>query len=398
MSRKKRKKSLLFKKITRREFIKLAGATMLGLSFGGYLIKNFVLNKAPVALNNSLKVAVSKKHTKEVYFYTRLAGDIVRCDTCPHNCKLSAGQRGICRVKENVGGKLISFVYGNPCAVHIDPVEKKPLYHFLPTTKVFSIATAGCNFRCLNCQNWEISQFPPEKTYNSDMMPTEVVSNAIAAKCASIAYTYSEPVAFYEYMLDTSKLAKENNIKNLWITNGYLAEKPLIELSKYIDAANVDLKSFKDSIYAKLNSGTLQPVLNTLKTLKKQGVWLEVTNLVVPSYTDDLDMIKQMCKWLYDNLGADTPLHFSRFYPHYKLRHLPPTPYSTLKKARDIALKAGLHYVYVGNVLELEGQQTYCPKCGKVVVKREGYDIKEVNIVDGKCKFCGYRIAGVWSL
>ncbi|MBW2988303.1 AmmeMemoRadiSam system radical SAM enzyme [Candidatus Woesearchaeota archaeon] len=396
---KKKRGTFLDKKITRREFLKYALTGVIGFGVGAYFLRRVFTS--PLALNNTNLTTPSSAlswNVKEAYHYSQLAGGLVECQVCPNHCRLTEKQRSICRVKENISGKLYTFVYGNPCAVHIDPIEKKPLYHFLPGSGAFSIATAGCNFRCLNCQNWEISQFPPEKTNNIKLMPKEVVEYAIAKKCNSIAYTYSEPTAFYEYMYDTAKLAHEKGIKNLWITNGYMSEGALSDFCQYLDAANVDLKSFKEEIYNKLNSGHLQPVLDTLKLLPKKGVWLEITNLIVPTYTDDLDMIREMCKWIRDELGTDVPLHFSRFSPHYKLKHLPATPYSTLKKAREIALEAGLKYVYIGNVAELEGQQTYCPKCKKVVVRRNGFSVLEINLTNGRCKYCGERIAGVWSL
>ncbi len=249
-----------------------------------------------------------------------------------------------------------------------------------------------------NCQNWTISQVRPEDTLNFDLPPEAVVREAKKWKCESIAYTYSEPVAFYEYMFDTAKLAKQNGIKNLWITNGYINEKPLRELCKYIDAANVDLKNFKEEIYERLNGGSLKPVLRTLKILKEEGVWFEVTNLVIPNWTDDLEMIREMCKWLVKNIGRDYPLHFSRFFPHYKLKHLPPTPIKTLEEARKIALEEGLKFVYIGNVPLHPAQNTYCPNCGRLLIERKGYKVTQFNIVNDSCKFCGEKIAGVWKL
>jgi len=228
-------------------------------------------------------------------------------------------------------------------------------------------------------------------------MPEKVVEGALSTGSKSIAYTYSEPVAFYEYMLDTSKLAKKEGLRNLWITNGFINEKPLRELCKYLDAANVDLKSFKESIYNELNAGSLKPILRTLKILKEEKVWFEVTNLVIPTWTDDLEIIREMCKWLVKNIGSDYPLHFSRFFPHYKLTHLPATPIKTLEEARKIAIEEGLKFVYIGNVPGHSAQNTYCPSCGRVLIERRGYKILQNNIENGACKFCGERIAGVWE-
>ena len=297
----------------------------------------------------------------------------------------------------NHNDKLYSIAYGNPCAVHIDPIEKKPLLHFLQQSRAYSIATAGCNFACLNCQNWEISQIGPKKTTNIDLMPDKVVEECIKNNCPSIAYTYSEPISFYEYVSDTAKLAKAKNIKNVFISNGYINEEPLNQLAPYLDAANINLKSFSDSIYLKLNAGKLQPVLNTLKTLKAHKVWLEITNLVIPSWTDDFEMIKRMSEWLVENGFAEYPLHFNRFFPLYKLTQLPATPIGTLLKAKEIAERAGCKYVYVGNIPEIGTENTFCPKCKKMVIERKGYAIHSMNVEKGKCKFCDYPINGVWA-
>jgi pyruvate formate lyase activating enzyme len=351
-------------------------------------IKKIIPNDAPEEL---------WKWSKEVYFKRALKKGYVQCLTCPNRCILPPGARSRCKSHVNMGGSLYTLVYGNPCAVHIDPVEKKPLYHFLPATSAFSIATTGCSFHCLNCQNWEISQVRPEEVRFYDMFPPAVVEAAAAKNCRSIAYTYAEATTFYEYMIDTSRLARERNIRNIWITNGYINETPLLELTKSMDAANVDIKSFSEDIYSRLNAGRLKPVLNTLKVLKERGVWFEMTALIVPTYVDDMEMIKKMCHWIVETLGPDYPLHFSRFSPLYKLTHLPPTPISFLEEARREAMKIGLHYVYVGNIPPAESSNTYCPSCGKKIVARRGYRINEINIRDGKCLYCGQVIAGVWS-
>jgi pyruvate formate lyase activating enzyme len=292
---------------------------------------------------------------------------------------------------------LYSIAYGNPCAVHVDPIEKKPLLHFLPKSYAYSIATAGCNFACLNCQNWDISQTSPKQTSNADLMPERVVEECLKNNCKSIAYTYSEPISFYEYVYDTAKLAHTKGIKNVFISNGYINPEPLEKLAPYLDAANINLKSFSDAIYLKLNAGKLQPVLNTLKTLKDNNVWLEITNLVVPSWTDDFDMIKKMCGWLVANGFSEYPLHFNRFYPMYKLTQLPATPANTLLKAKEIAEKAGCKYVYTGNAPETGDEDTYCPKCKTIVVERKGYSILSIKIDNGKCSNCGHIVNGVWN-
>jgi pyruvate formate lyase activating enzyme len=337
------------------------------------------------------------KWSKEVYYQTELGQGYVRCLTCPNTCVLPPDARSRCRSHVNKDGKLYTLVYGNPCAVHIDPVEKKPLYHFLPASDTFSIATTGCSFHCLNCQNWEISQAKPEDVRFHDLFPEAVIQKVLQTDCTSVAYTYAEATTFYEYMLDTSRLAHEHNIKNIWVTNGYINEAPLSELSKTLDAANIDVKSFSESTYARLNAGRLEPVLRTLKILKDKGVWFEMTALIVPTYTDDMETVKKMCTWILENLGADYPLHFSRFFPLYKLTHLPPTSIDFLESARKVAMEMGIHYVYVGNVPPAESSHTYCPSCKRKIIERMGYMIKNVGMTSGKCSYCNEPIAGVWG-
>jgi len=337
-----------------------------------------------------------KKWIREAMFYTETPKGL-RCQICPNECDIKEGESGDCRNRVNKKGKLWSTAYGNPCAIHVDPIEKKPLNHFLPGSNSFSIATAGCNLACLNCQNWAISQKSPNETTNYDLPPEKVVENCIANKCESIAYTYSEPITFYEYTTDTSVLARQAGIKNVLVSAGYINKEPLLKLCKVTDAANIDLKSFSEEIYLKLNAGKLQPVLDTLLTMKDEGVWLEITNLVIPSWTDDLDMIKRMCAWLAKNGFTETPLHFSRFQPLYKLKQLPPTPVNILKSARDIAVQEGLKHIYLGNVPGLGAENTLCPKCSKVAIERRGYSIMQNNLEHGKCKFCGSPVAGVWE-
>ncbi|KYK26550.1 radical SAM protein [Euryarchaeota archaeon SM23-78] len=386
---------VLYKKISRREFIKKAAIGVGAVCVGAYAISQLL--KSPVESRTFSNDAPAElwKWSKEAYHYTSLGAN-VQCNVCPNQCFLEYNARSVCRVKVNKQGKLYTLAYGNPCAVHIDPIEKKPLYHFLPSTTAFSIATAGCTFRCLNCQNWQISQAKPEETKNYDLMPEQVVERAASSGCKSIAYTYSEPTAFYEYMYDSSKLARAQGIKNVWITNGSMNKDALLDFCQYLDGANVDLKSFDEDIYNKLNAGRLKPILETLKTLKEQGVWFEITNLIVPTWTDDYDMIKEMSEWIYKNIGPDYPVHFSRFNPMYKLTHLPPTPTTTLEKARQIALDAGIKHVYIGNVPMHSANNTYCSKCGKILIERKGYQVKQNNIESGACKFCGEEVKGVW--
>jgi pyruvate formate lyase activating enzyme len=320
-----------------------------------------------------------------------------KCLICPNECVIKEGESGVCHNRVNKDGKLYSIAYGNPCAVNIDPIEKKPFHHFLPGSRAFSIGTAGCNLACMNCQNWTISQASPKDTRNYDLMPDKLIVEAINSKCQSIAYTYSEPISFYEYTCDSAKLARQEGIKNVLVTAGYINEEPLRNLCKNIDAVRVDLKSFSNDIYMKLSAGTLQPVLNSLKIIAELGVWLEIINLVVPGWTDNTDMIKRMCNWLAENGLASYPLHFSRFHPDYKLTQLSSTPVAILTKAREIALAAGLKYVYIGNVPGLDAENTICPKCHDLVIERKGFSILQNNIVKGACKKCGEKISGVWQ-
>jgi len=387
--------------MTRKEFLRTAalGASVFLCAGAGYGFMDKKGHRRESIRGRIFKGDGPEKPWKwsiEGFFYTK-HGDSVQCQVCPNRCFLEPGDRSICRSKVNIGGKLYSLAYGNPCAVHVDPIEKKPLNHFYPRSLIFSIAATGCNFRCLNCQNWEISQKKPEEVEHTELFPEQVVAETQKRNIASIAYTYSEPITYYEYMIDTAKLAREANIKNVLVSNGYINQKPLLELCKYLDGANVNLKSFDNDIYRCLNGGTLQPVLNTFKTLHEQGVWFEMTTLVVPTYVEDPEMIRRMCGWILKELGPDHPLHFLRFFPRYKLTRLPATPIATLEKMRGIALKEGIHYVYLGNVPGHEGAQTYCHNCHKVVIKRNGYLIEAVNLKEGKCAFCGTPIPGRWG-
>ncbi len=321
----------------------------------------------------------------------------IMCRICPNECVLKEGEISDCRNRIVHKSKLYTMAYGNPCSVNVDPVEKKPLYHFFPGSRAYSIATAGCNMVCLNCQNWAISQTSPDKTRNFNLPPEKVVEESINNNCRSIAYTYSEPVTFYEYAYETAVIAKKSGIKNIFKSNGYINPEPLKKLCTVIDAANIDLKSFNDNTYLRLAGGKLQPVLDALKIYKEMGVWLEITNLIVPTWTDNTDEIGLMCKWLSENGFKDTPLHFSRFYPTYKLEQLPPTSVELLRTASKIAEGEGLKYVYIGNVPGNEMADTRCPNCGTTVIARQGYRITTNNIKDGRCIKCNTIIEGVWS-
>ncbi|MFO7617577.1 MAG: AmmeMemoRadiSam system radical SAM enzyme [Bacteroidales bacterium] len=321
----------------------------------------------------------------------------VKCLICPNECTLKDGELSDCRNRIARNGILYTMAYGNPCAVHIDPVEKKPLLHFHPSSMTFSIATAGCNFACLNCQNWEISQASPTQTRNQSASPEAVVASALRNECESVAYTYTEPITFYEYMLDTARIARAQGLKNIMVSNGYINRKPLLELCKVLDAANIDLKTFDADVHLKLTGGKLEPILDTLRTLRDEGVWLEITNLIIPSWTDNLDQLARMCDWLAKEGFTDYPLHFSRFHPQHKLTRLPATPLQALTRAKEIAVKAGLNYVYIGNVPGIGGEDTYCPSCKTLLIKRVGFAIQANQLKDGHCPSCGHPIAGRWS-
>lgn len=286
----------------------------------------------------------------ECRYYRKLEGGGVECQLCPHHCHITDGKTGICRSRRNDGGVLMSEVYGKPCALAIDPIEKKPLYHFHPGTTCLSLACTGCNFRCLNCQNHDISQVAPDAVNHYELSPEEVVALCKKHKCPGIAYTYTEPLTYIEYIIDTARLAHTAGLWNILVTAGYVCQEPLADLLPYLDAANIDLKSFSDDIYMKVSGGHLQPVLDTILAMYEAGVWVELTNLVIPGINDDMDMIRQMCRWIADNGMAEQPLHFSRFFPRFKMQDIPPTSIETLKAAKRIAEKEGIKHVYLGNV------------------------------------------------
>ena len=288
--------------------------------------------------------------TYECRYYERRDDGSVECQLCPHHCRIGEGKTGVCRSRRNRGGRLFSEVYSKPCALAIDPVEKKPLYHFHPGTTCLSIACTGCNFSCLNCQNHDISQAAPSRVEHYNLTPDDVVGLCLQHKCPGIAYTYTEPLTYIEYVADTARKAHEKGLWNILVTAGYVCQEPLKELLPHIDAANVDLKSFSDDIYRKVSGGRLQPVLDTIVAMRGAGIWIELTNLVIPGINDDMEMIRRMCRWLADNGLAGAPLHFSRFFPRYRMSDRQPTPLATLRQARQTALDEGIRHVYLGNV------------------------------------------------
>jgi pyruvate formate lyase activating enzyme len=302
----------------------------------------------------------------------------------------------------HVDGSLRATTYGLPCSVHMDPIEKKPLFHFLPGTGIFSVATVGCNLHCRNCQNDSISQANPEDVPAYEAMPEQLIETALEAGAKSIAYTYTEPLVFYEYTLESCRLAQERKLNNVLVTAGFINNPPLRELLPYVDAANVDLKAFNDKFYKDNCDGSLRPVLQSLETFVEMGVWLEITNLIIPTLNDGMKEIGQMCKWIRDTLGPDVPLHFSRFHPHHRLTNLLPTPAETLENARDLALDTGLRHVYVGNLRSRQGEHTFCPnsdcsEAGQALVRRNGYRIVENRLNHGCCPICNTPVAGLWE-
>ena len=322
---------------------------------------------------------------------------IVQCELCPKECIIKPGQSGECRVRVNLDGSLRTVVYGHPCARNIDPVEKKPLYHFLPGTSIYSIATVGCNLHCRNCQNWSISQANPEDSLAEEYSPAQLVRLARARRCRSLAFTYTDPIIYYEYTFDTAVLAHQQGLRNVLVTAGYINPQPWQELLRHIDAANIDLKSIRDSFYRDICYATLKPVQNALVLAKTMGVLVEVTNLIIPTLNDSDADLTELIRWVRDNLGRDTPLHFSVFRPLYRLRNLPPTPDETMERARQIAISEGMNYVYIGNILSPRGQNTYCGKCGAELIVRRGYRIIKMALVDGICPDCSHKIHGVWQ-
>jgi len=333
---------------------------------------------------------------KEAMLYEKQADNRVHCHLCAHGCAIADGKRGVCQVRENRDGTLYTLVYGRTIAQHVDPIEKKPLLHFYPGTTSYSIATPGCNFRCQWCQNADISQMVRERhlIMGEEASPEEIVAAARRAGSRSIAYTYTEPTVFFEYTYDTARLARLAGLANVYVTNGYMTVEMLETIHPYLDAANVDLKAFRDETYHKYAGARLQPVLDSLKAMKRLGVWVEVTTLVVPGVNDDPAELEDAARFVADELGVETPWHISRFFPAYEMTGVPPTPVSTLERAREIGQEAGLRYVYVGNVAN--EANTYCHKCGRLLLRRSGFWVLENHVrPDGTCPHCSTPVAGV---
>lgn len=333
---------------------------------------------------------------KEAMFYEKECDNRVRCGLCRFRCLIGDGARGICAVRENRGGTLYSLVYGKICAEHVDPIEKKPLFHVMPGSRSYSIATAGCNFHCRHCQNFAISQVDRnEPIRGAEQTPQMVVQRALDSGCRSISYTYTEPTIYFEFAYDTARLAREAGLKNIFVTNGYITREALAVIAPCLDAANIDLKGFTEAFYRDVVHARLSEVLDSIIEYRRQGIWLELTTLIIPGLNDTDAELQGIAEFIVANLGIDTPWHVSQFYPTYLLTDRPRTPVATLRRARDIGRAAGLRYVYEGNVPGEGGENTYCPSCSRVLIKRYGYAIEADRISNGTCPDCGSTIAGV---
>jgi pyruvate formate lyase activating enzyme len=374
----------------RRTFIRTAAGA--GLSFG--------VGPAPPRLNRPPSPAVHSgrdlSHV-EARYYRKLPDREIECELCPRRCRLGDKERGYCGVRENVGGTYYTLVYGKPCSLHVDPIEKKPFFHFLPGTNALSLATAGCNVNCKFCQNWEISQVRPEQVDHIDLPPAAVAELSLEYRCPSIAYTYTEPVVFFEYMTDSAVEARKRKVRNVVVTGGHILQKPLEELLESVEAVKIDLKAFSQDFYTSYVRGELKPVLDAIRMVGRSPVWLEVVYLVIPTLNDDVREIREMSKWLLGEVGPDVPLHFSRFHPMYLMKNLPPTPLLTLETAYAVARDEGLHFVYVGNVPGHAGESTFCPSCGEAVIRRRGYLVEKIRLKGGLCEKCRSPIPGVWD-
>jgi len=334
---------------------------------------------------------------KEALLYQKPDENKVQCNLCAHRCLIHPGKAGICMVRENIAGILYTKVYGRTIAQHIDPVEKKPLYHFYPGSKAYSIATPGCNFHCIFCQNWDISQITNFEILESGQKatPEEIILNAKQTGCKSIAYTYTEPTIFFEYSYDTTRLAHEAGLKNIYVSTGFMTHEMLDMINPYLDAVNIDLKAFRDETYRRIIGARLQPVLDNLKKIKQMNIWLEVTSLIIPGINDDLKEIRDMANFIAVELGADVPWHISRFFPAYKMKEVPATPLKTLLAAKEIGMEAGLNYVYIANTANTADMNTKCPQCGYMLIERMNFGIIKNNIREGHCPNCGTQIAVV---
>jgi pyruvate formate lyase activating enzyme len=377
--------------MNRRRFIKCVGCTAAAAAAS----QTDLLPQAVGGLQNACAFGYTTELAEvEARHYKKLDGGGIECGICPRHCRITDLERGYCGGRENRKDVYYTLVYGLPCAINIDPIEKKPLFHYYPGTNAFSLATAGCNVNCKCCQNWEISQSRPEQTTNIKLPPREVIATCRERNVPHIAYTYSEPVIFFEYMYDTAELGRKHGLKSVMITGGYIEKDPLTEILTQLDAIKVDLKAIRPEYYRDYVDGELKPVLDNLVHIRKAGMWLELVYLVIPTLNDTDAEFKELAQWIKTNLGSDVPIHFSRFHPQYLLKNLPMTPEETLQRAHDICRAEGLEYVYLGNLPGHPAESTYCPQCGAVLIERHGYRVIIRKLQGNKCADCGREIPG----
>ena len=372
--------------LDRRAFLKTAALPCLAASAGGL-----------VPLLGASAADDDARFTLEAKFYEKQPHKKIKCVLCPRECVIDDHERGYCGARENRGGTYYTLVHSRVVSAHIDPIEKKPFFHYYPGTLAFSVATAGCNVNCKMCQNWEISQVRPEQVRAIYLPPKDLAEAARKYGCPSLAYTYSEPVIFCEYVLDAADAGHAVGIKSAVVTGGYIQQEPLKKLCRHVDAVKVDLKAFSEKYYKEIVNGELKPVLEALVTMRKLGMWNEIVYLVIPTLNDSDQEFRSLARWVKAELGLDVPVHFSRFHPDYLLKNLPPTPLSTLERAKAVADSEGLHYVYLGNVPGHPAESTYCPKCRHMVVERLGFTVKNIRLHKGRCPDCQQEIAGVWG-
>ncbi|HOE64144.1 MAG TPA: AmmeMemoRadiSam system radical SAM enzyme [Candidatus Sumerlaeota bacterium] len=389
------------KELSRREFLRLGIESAAGVCAFSlfYHLGVSPLNAAQTPAPTPTSPSADMFNTDARWWESAGRDNIVRCALCPHNCTVPDGARGLCGVRENRGGKYKTLVYGRPViqAIHIDPIEKKPLFHYLPAAKALSFGTAGCNFICKFCQNWDLAQSKPEAFKSEYISPKEMVALAKEKQTPVIACTYNEPTIFAEYVYDVAVEGNKEGIKTVMISNGFINEKPLRELCKVLSSIKIDFKAFTEKFYKETCGGEMAPVMNTLKVLKETGIWFEIVTLIIPTLNDDEKENKEMCQWIIKNVGPDVPIHFSQFHPMFKLMNLPRTPLETLEKCHTFAKEAGIHYVYLGNVWNHKYENTFCPVCGKLLIRRQGYFTKIEGLKENMCSECGEKIAGVWG-
>lgn len=378
-------------RIDRRSF--LMGAASAGMAGS---LADLANTQAAASVAEVAHTQEDSRFIAEAHFYEKLPNKKIKCKLCPRECVVGDKERGYCGVRENRNGIYYTLVHSRVCAAHVDPVEKKPLFHYLPGSLAFSLATAGCNVNCKFCQNWDISQARPEQITSQYLPPKQVAALAAQYRCPSIAYTYSEPVVFSEFLMDVADAAHEAGIRSVVVSNGYIQNEPLRAAYGKMDAVKIDLKAFNDTFYQKVVTGELKPVLDTLVTLRKMNKWTEIVYLVVPTLNDSAGEFTGLARWVRQNLGTDVPIHFTQFHPDYLLKNLPITPISTLERAREIARAEGLHFVYIGNVPGHPAENTYCPKCQRILVERVGFEIHQMLIQKGACPYCRQAIPGVW--